>query len=97
VRINDISVSRCHALIKFVPGDGFYVEDNQSKFGTIVMLKERIEVKTNHTLAIQVGRTVVSFTARDLEQQAAPKKDHVTLRRQVFKPRPTESITLERH
>jgi pSer/pThr/pTyr-binding forkhead associated (FHA) protein len=36
VRINDISVSRCHALIKHKVGDGFYIEDNQSKFGTIV-------------------------------------------------------------
>lgn len=42
VRINDISVSRCHALIKYRHGDGFYIEDNQSKFGTIVMLKDKI-------------------------------------------------------
>ena len=64
VRINDISVSRCHALIKFRPDDGFYIEDNQSKFGTIVMLKENYHLLVNHTLAVQVGRTVVSFTAR---------------------------------
>lgn len=28
VRINDISVSRCHAIIKYRPGDGYYIEDN---------------------------------------------------------------------
>lgn len=28
VRINDISVSRCHAMIKYRPKDGFYIEDN---------------------------------------------------------------------
>jgi pSer/pThr/pTyr-binding forkhead associated (FHA) protein len=52
VRINDISVSRCHAMIKFVAGDGFYIEDNQSKFGTIVLLKERIQIQNNHSLAV---------------------------------------------
>jgi hypothetical protein len=35
VRISDISVSRCHAMIKY-RDDGFYIEDNNSKFGTIV-------------------------------------------------------------
>jgi len=41
VRINDISVSRCHAIIKY-RDDGFYIEDNLSKFGTIVLVRERI-------------------------------------------------------
>jgi pSer/pThr/pTyr-binding forkhead associated (FHA) protein len=41
VRINDISVSRCHTIIKY-KDDGFYIEDNISKFGTIVLLKERV-------------------------------------------------------
>ncbi len=67
VRINDISVSRCHALVKFKKDDGFYIEDNQSKFGTIVMLKEGLPLQVNHTVAVQVGRTVVSFTARAIE------------------------------
>lgn len=41
VRINDISVSRCHAILKYHE-DGFYIEDNNSKFGTIVLIKDRI-------------------------------------------------------
>jgi hypothetical protein len=28
VRINDISVSRCHAFIKYKAGEGFFIEDN---------------------------------------------------------------------
>ena len=40
LRINDISVSRCHALIKFKDG-GFWLEDNTSKFGTLVLIKNR--------------------------------------------------------
>ena len=40
VRINDISISRIHALVKYKE-DGFYIEDNDSKFGTIMLLKDK--------------------------------------------------------
>lgn len=40
LRINDISVSRCHTKIKFEKGK-FLLEDNQSKFGTLVLVKQR--------------------------------------------------------
>jgi len=41
VRVSDISVSRCHALIKYNLQNGrFYLEDNLSKFGTLVLAKE---------------------------------------------------------
>lgn len=73
VRINDISVSRCHAIIKY-RDDGFYVEDNISKFGTIVLLKEKMYLPQDHTLAVQVGRTVVSFTVRSVEIEKAKKE-----------------------
>ena len=36
VRVNDISVSRCHAIINYRP-DGIYIADNRSKFGTLVL------------------------------------------------------------
>lgn len=38
VRINDISVSRCHAIIKFEI-DKFILQDNFSKFGTLQLIK----------------------------------------------------------
>lgn len=38
LRINDISVSRCHAKIKLEDGK-FLLEDNTSKFGTLVLVK----------------------------------------------------------
>ena len=63
VRINDISVSRCHAIIK-CKQDGFYIEDNTSKFGTIILLKNKLRLKAHHTMAVQVGRTVISFTIK---------------------------------
>jgi pSer/pThr/pTyr-binding forkhead associated (FHA) protein len=39
VRVNDISVSRCHAIINYRP-EGIYISDNRSKFGTLVLCKE---------------------------------------------------------
>ena len=52
VRICDISVSRVHCLIKFQRDDegkyGFALEDNLSKFGTLVLPKrEAIAVKAD--------------------------------------------------
>lgn len=41
LRVNDISVSRCHAVIK-LKKDGFYLKDNKSKFGTLVLIKHRL-------------------------------------------------------
>lgn len=64
VRVNDISVSRCHAIIKYQP-DGIYIEDNRSKFGTLVLLKDTFPLELEYTSAVQVGRTVVSFTVRN--------------------------------
>lgn len=37
IRISDISVSRCHTLLKFDPAtQAFSLEDNLSKFGTLI-------------------------------------------------------------
>jgi pSer/pThr/pTyr-binding forkhead associated (FHA) protein len=43
LRINDISVSRCHAVIKF-KNDGFYLSDNMSKFGTLILIRKNLEL-----------------------------------------------------
>src|SRR3569833_3259600 len=42
VRVNDISVSRVHAIIKYQP-DGIFIEDKKSKFGTLVLLKDEYQ------------------------------------------------------
>lgn len=42
IRVCDISVSRCHTLVKFNPRScNFYLEDNLSKFGTLISAKEK--------------------------------------------------------
>lgn len=76
VRINDISVSRCHAIIKCKP-DGFYIEDNTSKFGTIILLKDKLRLKAHHTMAVQVGRTVISFTIKYVQSERDKLKNDV--------------------
>ena len=72
VRVNDISVSRCHAIIKYQP-EGLYVEDNKSKFGTLVLLKDKYPLDLEYTSAVQIGRTVVSFTVRNTNVDKAPQ------------------------
>lgn len=72
VRVNDISVSRCHAIIKYRP-EGFYVEDNISKFGTIVLVKGPLVLEEDKTKAVQIGRTVVSFTVRKVDPEKLKK------------------------
>ena len=74
VRINDISVSRCHAIIK-CKKDGFYIEDNLSKFGTIVLLKEKMRLAEEHTSAVQVGRSVVSFAIKNIDAREKLKRE----------------------
>jgi hypothetical protein len=69
VRVSDISVSRCHALVKFNEQTGrFYLEDNLSKFGTLVLSKGSIKLEPEITKAVQIGRSVISFTVK----QCAP-------------------------
>lgn len=45
VRVSDISVSRCHAILKYENDHHFYLEDNLSKFGTLVLAKSSIELE----------------------------------------------------
>ncbi len=68
LRINDISVSRCHAKIKLENGK-FLLEDNQSKFGTLVLVKQRTPLLPNYNKAVQVGRTVINFSVKPQNNQ----------------------------
>lgn len=70
LRINDISVSRCHTKIKFERGK-FLLEDNQSKFGTLVLVKQRTPLLPGFNKAVQVGRTVINFSVKHLQKPDA--------------------------
>mmetsp|Transcript_50176 Transcript_50176/g.109464 ORF Transcript_50176/g.109464 Transcript_50176/m.109464 type:complete len:420 (-) Transcript_50176:93-1352(-) len=60
VRIADVSISRCHAMIRFQSGT-FIIEDNNSKFGTLVAMKKPKLLEPGGTVSIQMGRTVLSL------------------------------------
>jgi len=61
VRIADVSISRCHATIRFHRGQ-FVLEDHNSKFGTLVAMKKPRALDPGNSISIQVGRTVLSLT-----------------------------------
>ena len=58
IRIADISVSRVHATLKVQP-DGLFLEDNSSKFGTLVLVKEAISLEQGTPRSLQAGRTLL--------------------------------------
>ena len=66
IRVTDISVSRFHAKINksLITGD-FYVEDNKSKFGTLVQLRKPYMLKKNISNYIQMGRTSIKVVIDD--------------------------------
>lgn len=63
VRINDVSISRCQATIRYDDGR-FILEDNRSKFGTLVALRKACCLQPGRTISIQAGRTVLSLCAQ---------------------------------
>jgi len=62
-RVDDISISRLHAKISFREGR-FVLEDNNSRFGTLVYMRQPYALSTGETVSIQTGGAVVSFTLR---------------------------------
>ena len=65
----DISVSRCHALIKYKDGR-YFLEDNLSKFGTLVVpATPEIRLEPDKTKAVQIGRSVISFTVKKMDSR----------------------------
>jgi hypothetical protein len=57
IRLSDISVSRFHSLIKQDKQGQYRIKDNESKFGTLIMIQHpKLPVIKNNNLDIQVGR-----------------------------------------
>jgi len=64
IRMNDISVSRQHACLRLT-SQGVFIEDNTSKFGTLVLVKEPFPIlKNRNNVHLQVGRTVVKANVK---------------------------------
>eukprot|EP01017_Pseudomicrothorax_dubius_P024877 TRINITY_DN2646_c0_g1_i1.p1 TRINITY_DN2646_c0_g1~~TRINITY_DN2646_c0_g1_i1.p1 ORF type:complete len:474 (-),score=81.94 TRINITY_DN2646_c0_g1_i1:170-1591(-) len=62
VRVSDISVSRLHAMLTVDSGK-FLLLDNNSKFGTLVLLGQPLRI-CEEKVAIQIGRTVITFVLK---------------------------------
>jgi len=65
MKIADISVSRLHSYIRII-GDQLVIEDNGSKFGTLIKIKEPFELAISGTprkqqSLYQIGRTLIYF------------------------------------
>ena len=59
VRINDISVSRKHAILKYNINDGtLLLRDLKSKFGTLILIKKPLTIKEKK-IHLQIGRTYI--------------------------------------
>uniref|UniRef100_A0A7S3KJL5 FHA domain-containing protein n=1 Tax=Euplotes crassus TaxID=5936 RepID=A0A7S3KJL5_EUPCR len=63
LRINDISVSRKHANIEYRDGKFMFV-DLKSKFGTLALLSDDVELELDNSQTFQIGRTVVTLKAK---------------------------------
>lgn len=63
IKLSDISVSRLHAKLKLL-NNTFFVQDNTSKFGTLVSVFKHLLLSIGHDLTIQVNRTVVNFVVK---------------------------------
>ena len=59
IRVSDISLSRHHASL-LMDGNKFLIFDNNSKFGTLSLIRNPLEIFAEK-VAVQIGRTVISL------------------------------------
>jgi predicted component of type VI protein secretion system len=70
VRLEEVSMSRWHASIRYCDGK-FMVEDNKSKFGTLVSLNKPCSLESGSTISVKVGRTVLALSLPSIEISSA--------------------------
>lgn len=67
IRVTDISVSRFHARINRNEDGEFFVEDNKSKFGTLMQLRKPHILHKNRLNYLQMGRTMLTIRIDDAD------------------------------
>ena len=61
MEINEVSVSRAHCIIKYDKKKRIYIQDKNSKFGTLVLVQcPKLRLEEGTRLFLQVGRTYIS-------------------------------------
>jgi hypothetical protein len=61
LKFKDISVSRSHALVN-IKSSGLFLQDLNSKFGTVVRLRKNLIIDQDFPLKLQIGRTLLKFS-----------------------------------
>ena len=61
----DISISRFHSVLKFNKDTGNITLENESKFGTLVLVKNNIKLTDNKKIYFQVGRTFITVEQKN--------------------------------
>ncbi len=84
LRENDISVSRLHAYIKYQDGR-FTILDNNSKFGTLIFLRKDLPIEKKKKLALQLGRTVITFSLKQATVNNVPVFKNQTFQEKLTK------------
>ena len=63
VRLNDISISRHHANI-IERSDGIYIDDNNSKFGSLLLVDYPVKFILNKSIGVQIGKYYMNMTMK---------------------------------
>lgn len=70
MRVTDISVSRLHAtLVKSAQGY-YFLTDNDSKFGTLSLVKTPLELPQGSTTTLQIGRSILDIEVKNISNFA---------------------------
>jgi len=72
VEIHDEYVSRRHAVIRFERGQ-FLLEDNGSKWGTLVALREELRLDLDRAVSVQVGPAVFTLALQQRQGLLSPR------------------------
>ena len=76
---NDISISRGHANISFTDGK-WMLNDNTSKFGTLVLVKQNCPLIQGYSKSVQIGRTILNCSLKSIKP-ATPKKLNIKVKK----------------
>jgi pSer/pThr/pTyr-binding forkhead associated (FHA) protein len=69
-------VSRCHAEIKYEKNT-FFLADNASKFGTLVLIRKQLKLSPIYLKAVQVGRSVINFAVKQCPAKEYKMGEHI--------------------
>ena len=66
IKLYDITSSNKHAFLRYEAGK-FSLEDNESKYGTIIEMQNRMPIVPGFEKAVQIGRTILTISVEKAE------------------------------